>query len=151
MEDGDNWLHGERIECPSCHEALYQVDHSPFYDADFLYCDRCPIHVEVSFDDARYRAVAQRLGPKPDPAQCMRAIEAALRPCACGGRFLYEAPRRCLHCPAPVITDHPRGIDLLFGSDLLLPGAPDPTNAEAEAEQQRFAPFIRVEDLWKES
>jgi hypothetical protein len=151
MEDDDNWLHGERIECPNCHRALYRVDHSPFYDDDFLYCGRCPIHVEVSFYDPRYGEMARRPGPKPDPVQFMRAIEAELKPCACGGNFRYEAPRRCLYCHAPVITDDPHGVDLLFWSDLHLPGAPDPSDAEAEEEQRQFAPFIRTEDLWKES
>jgi hypothetical protein len=34
-----------------CHEQLYRVDHSPFYDCYFLYCDHCPMLADISFYD----------------------------------------------------------------------------------------------------
>ena len=35
MNEEENWLHGKQIECPNCHQWLYRVDHSPFYDEFF--------------------------------------------------------------------------------------------------------------------
>jgi hypothetical protein len=150
MGEDVNWLHGERIECPQCHQPLYRVDHSPFYDEDFLYCDQCPIHVEVSRYDPAYDQVVRTLPPGHDYATRMRAIEARLKPCSCGGAFRYDAPRRCPVCHAPVIVHDPTGIDLSLWSDLVLPDAPDPTDEELEKEEQRLAPYIRADDLWRD-
>src|SRR5690349_7695854 len=61
LNEETNWLHGERIACPSCQQPLYRVDHSPFYDEHLLYCDRCPIRVEVSFYDPVYHHLTQTL------------------------------------------------------------------------------------------
>jgi len=49
VDEEINWLHGEQVECSNCHQQLYRVDHSPFYDEHFLYCDSCPMRVEVSY------------------------------------------------------------------------------------------------------
>lgn len=108
LNDETNWLHGEHIACPSCHQQLYRVDHSPFYDVHFLYCDRCPIRVEVSFYDPVYTQVMQ--------IECyevlMQTLEAHLKPCGCGGTFRHDAPRRCFTCHTPVIVDAPDGVNL---------------------------------------
>lgn len=83
MEKETNWLHMEELECPVCREKLYRVDHSPFYDEHFLYCDHCPIRVEVRFYDPVYQHLVQQVVPNESrkyPA-LMRTLEFHLKPC----------------------------------------------------------------------
>jgi hypothetical protein len=116
MDEDVNWLHGERIECPQCHQPLYRVDHSPFYDEDFLYCDQCPIHVEVSRYDPAYDQVVRTLPPGHDYATRMRAIEARLKPCSCGGHSAmtrHAAAQSATHpssCTIPQASTSPCGL-----------------------------------------
>jgi hypothetical protein len=151
MDTVENWLHGEQIECPACHQALYRVDHSPMYDEVFLYCDRCPIHVEVSYYDPVYERVTREHPPDDGWTLWMRALEAQLKPCSCGGTFRHDAARRCLACHAPVIVDHPSGIDLYFWSDVFLPDDSNLSDDLVEADGRRHEPFVRTHDLWKDA
>lgn len=152
MNDEENWLHGERIKCSRCHQWLYRVDHSPFYDEYFLYCDRCPIRVEVSFYNPVLKLVERQVRQAPETGQrelyqaLMRAIEARLKPCLCGGTFRHDAPRRCFTCYTPVISDHPNGIDLY-------PGWMDVSELDASLEVQAdhwTAQFTRTEGIWQD-
>jgi hypothetical protein len=143
-----NWLHGARIACPSCHQPLYRVDHSPFYDEHFLYCDRCPIRVEVSFYDPVYTHITRRLAQDEGEryVALMRALEARLKPCMCGGAFRHDAPRRCFTCHTSVIFDDLEGVDLWdgrFASDA-------PIHEEGEEEERWRAQFIRAQDIWRD-
>ncbi len=147
MDGDENWLHGEKVICPECGEALYRVDHSPFYDEIFLYCDRCPIHVEVSYYDPVYSQMTDAFSVFEDR---LRAIEDRLKPCTCGGRFRFAAPRRCLTCHAPVIVGDSAGVDLYFWTGLKLPDAPEPTSERMRAEEARLIPYARTRDLWRE-
>lgn len=140
--DGDNWLNAAKIDCPACGIALYRVEHSPFIDASYLYCDRCPIHADVSWYDPAYGAL-----PRGDGHPSHDVVEAALNPCACGGTFRYAAPRRCLTCHAPVIVDEPDGIDLTWWSPII--DDADPSDEAIEADEQRHAAFERKTDLWR--
>jgi hypothetical protein len=148
MGEDDDWLHGAKVICPSCGQALWRVDHSPFYDEDFLYCDQCPMHVEVSFYDPVYDALARDF-PRGNVAS-LRAVEARLKPCTCGGTFRYDAARRCLTCHAPVIVENPAGINLAFWADLY-PSSDGSnwTDERMKAEERRHAPFTSTEDLWR--
>src|SRR5579884_2738134 len=100
MDEEEDWLHGERFQCFHCHQRLYRVDHSPFYDEYFLYCNRCPMRVEVSYYDPVfervYKQVRQtyRTGEAELYVALMRAIEPHLKSCLCGGIFCHNAPRR---------------------------------------------------------
>ena len=107
MNEEENWLHGKQIECPNCHQWLYRVDHSPFYDGYSRYCNRCPIHVEISYYDPVVRQVEQQVRQASEARQgewfvtFVRALEERLKPC----RFGQELPPRCasslLHLSCP--------------------------------------------------
>ena len=82
----------EQIHCPHCHLLLERVDHSPFLDNYWLYCNRCPIRVEVSSYDPVLEQVQNqvRQATGTDRGEryygaLMRAVEARLNPCRCGG------------------------------------------------------------------
>jgi hypothetical protein len=121
VDEEANWLYGEHFECPNCHQQLYRVDHSPFYDEYFLYCDSCPMRVEVSYYDPVYKHIDKHIRQTISKDESdmytalMQAIEARLKPCACGGSFRHDSPRRCIICHTPVIIDDPIGIDLWSG------------------------------------
>lgn len=155
MNEEENWLHGEQIECPACQQQLYRVDHSPFYDEHFLYCDRCPIHVEVSYYDPVYERLYKQIyvpgndQPQEDADTClMHALEARLRPCTCGGAFRHDASRRCFSCHAPVIIENPLGIDLYRWCAALLSDGVDLTDDVLEEEARWMSQFVRAEDKW---
>ncbi len=148
MNEETNWLHGERIACPSCHQPLFRVDHSPFYDAHFLYCDQCPIRVEVSYYDPVYQQLRQPLSRDEGDtyAALMRVLEGRLKPCICGGAFRHDTPRRCFRCHASVIMDDPDGVDLWPGHL----STDNPTDEEVEEERRWMAQFIRTQDIWQD-
>jgi hypothetical protein len=139
---GWNWLHGEHVRCPACQADLWRVDHSPFYDEAFFYCDTCPRHAEVSYYDPHYSDAA------PDEAARIHRVEAHLKPCVCGGRFRYNAARRCLTCGTPVIFADPAGIDLSYWEPFLEEDAPDPPEEELDGAAQKMEQFARTDDLW---
>lgn len=142
MTDNSNWLHAERLRCPACQADLWRVDHSPFYDELFLYCDTCPRHAEVSFYDPHYKDAAK------DEATRRHLVEARLKLCGCGGHFRFAAARRCPTCWTPVIVDAPVQVDLYYWDPCLEDDAPDPSDEALEAYSQKMNPLIRTEDLW---
>lgn len=110
----DNWLNSRHFHCPHCGQKLHQVDHSPFYDEDFLFCSDCPSHVEISWYDPIYGAIANKYGRNSKDwkfNEMYREIESRLKPCDCGGRYQINAPRRCYSCKKIVIKKA-MGLDL---------------------------------------
>ncbi|WP_220197346.1 hypothetical protein [Ktedonospora formicarum] len=141
VED-DNWLNRQRITCPACQRPLERIDHSPFIDYHYLYCDTCPIHVEVCYYDETFQALDQAASRENDShTSLMRVIEARLKPCACGGSFKHDAPRRCFTCHAPVIIDDAAGIDLW----------PPEEEVDEEQEAEWWPRFTRADDLWRDT
>ena len=151
-EEDDNWLDGRAIGCPRCGRSLWRVVRSPFYDSWLFYCDRCPRRAEVSYYDAKVKAIYEALAAKGDTAfQSERMhgeIERCLAPCECGGRFRMSADRRCHDCHAVVLAGpDAEGIDVWphwSGADFA-----DPT-PEEEKEWRKFeSAFIRTDGLWR--
>ena len=164
MEDtaaDDLDLRAARLGCPHCGEDLFRVDHSPLYDDHLFYCDRCANRVEFSVFDPVYVDI---VGEESDSHTgqdasghasvvevdaSMRAVEARLKPCACGGQFRHDAPRRCHVCRGEVVAGEP-DVDLWPGfCDL------DEDTGEPPAEQiQRIEAFerehIRRGDIWRD-
>jgi hypothetical protein len=152
--DGDDsWLRGVVFPCPHCHQALYRVDHSPFYDEYLLYCDRCANGVTVSYYDPMIAAIDATLasqnvsgaGAERERAR-LRLIEERLRPCECGGRFRHDNPRRCPYCLYVVIADEP-GVDLWPGY-FWVEDDRDQTDDEAERVGAYLDAHIRERDIW---
>src|SRR6266853_4613834 len=103
--DESNWLDSKVIECQNCGQKLHWLWHSPMYDESFFYCTQCPKRVEVSNYDGvvlslRKLAIekAEAAGDKEWSGRLYLLVENKLANCECGGRFKYDAPRRCLRC-----------------------------------------------------
>ncbi|HXD88748.1 MAG TPA: hypothetical protein VN641_19820 [Urbifossiella sp.] len=143
--DDDNWLEAEVVACPGCGERLFAVIHSPFCDDHRLYCDRCPRAAEVSFYDPVCMAVVDKLPADRTWEQTMAAIEPLLRPCACGGRFRGDAPRRCPSCATVVPAAARKDVSPYAGCE---DGSRDPTPEVQAAYDQFEAASIRREQLW---
>ncbi|MCG5447649.1 hypothetical protein [Micromonospora hortensis] len=143
-EVDENWLNGEDVTCRECHERLHRLDHSPLLDCYFLYCDSCPMRVDVGYYDKTFRTIADAL-PSEDRAYptLMAALEARLRRCDCGGRFRDSAPRRCHRC-STVLTDisEPSGVDVW-------PGWWTDETDTGSLEETFTARYFRTEDLWE--
>ncbi|WP_430502420.1 hypothetical protein ACQRWP_12705 [Micromonospora trifolii] len=143
-EFDDNWLNGEEVACPECHERLYRLDHSPLLDCYFLYCDSCPMRVDVGYYDGTFMTIADAL-PSRDRtySTLMAALEARLRRCDCGGRFRDSAPRRCHRC-STVLTaiSAPSGVDVW-------PGWWTDETDTGSLEETFTARYFRTEDLWE--
>ncbi len=151
--DSQHWLDPLAFSCPHCDALLFRAIHSPMYDHWQLYCDSCAKSVEVSYYDKTASALTHAVAK--DTAVSAReryhaqmwAIEAALRPCSCGGRYRYDAPRRCYVCNAVVIDDA-AGIDLWPGfvdSD----EDTDPTPAQLAEMEEFVAAHVRTLDIWQ--
>jgi hypothetical protein len=151
-EDDDNWLDGRAIVCHRCGRSLWRVVRSPFYDEWLFYCDRCPKRAEVSYYDAKVKAIYEALAAKADTAfqseRMYREIEQCLAPCDCGGQFRLSADRRCHDCHAVVLagTDA-AGIDVW-------PHWPSATFAEPTPEQEKEwqafdQAYMKSRELWR--
>jgi hypothetical protein len=153
QHDSQDWLDPQTFECPQCGTLLFRVVHSPFYDHWQLYCDSCANSVEVSYydktADALTASVSSDVSVTSDEryAAQMRAIEGALKRCACGGRYRHDAPRRCYVCNTPVVDDA-TGIDLWPGfvnadEDV------DPTPDQVVEVERFVSAHVRAQDIWR--
>lgn len=148
MTSGDEtgsgaWLNPRLLSCPCCDTQLFAVDHSPFHDEWYLYCDSCACRAEVSYYDPIVGVIEA-----PTFEERCALIERALRPCDCGGAFLFSAPRRCPSCRT-VVIDGTTGVDLWPGVGAMLPDERDPTPVELRIFAEFEESFIRRKDLWR--
>jgi hypothetical protein len=137
-QDG-NWLNGRVISCPRCGEAFLRIDHSPFYDCYYLYCDQCPRRVDVSTYDALVLAAvdAHRASGSLSYENVIAEIEPRLTGCECGGAFRDDSPRRCHLCGSALgDEDGWSGIDVW------------PHDASEEQIAAFCEEFIREDDIW---
>jgi hypothetical protein len=141
-------LHAQHMSCPHCGADLYRVDHAPQYEDVLLYCTACARRAEVAFDDPGYLAAVADAGAEADPAGVIRAVEERLRPCACGGQFRADAPRRCAQCDAVVIAGEP-GVDLWPGYCDFDIEQRMPPPEDVERINAFDASHIRRTDLWQ--
>jgi len=112
--DESNWLDSKVIECLQCGQKLHWFWHSPIYDDVFFYCNQCPRRVEVSgYDElvGKLHKIATEEVRADDEKKRGRKfyslIEKKLADCECGGRFKYDAPRRCLRCFSVLAQSEP--------------------------------------------
>jgi hypothetical protein len=136
--DNDNWLEAEVIACPSCGMKLYAVVHSPFYDCDWLYCDNCPIAVEVNWYDPRFLNRFHEYSSDQ--------IESTLNPCECGGRFRFDSPRHCFACGVEVPAASQKDLFPYTGCE---DGRRSVTDADSAKFEQFESQFLRRHTIWR--
>jgi undecaprenyl-diphosphatase len=93
------------LSCKSCGSTYGLSGHWPRHAGDhevgFLYCDRDPTVVTWSAFDERYLDVADNIStPWNLSVFSQTPVEAALKPCPCGGRFKFENRLLCPDCRA---------------------------------------------------
>ena len=150
ISDEDNWLHAETIVCLNCFEALYRVDHSPFYYSVNFYCDQCANRAEVSANDPVIHELRAELSNRHALTNetLTQAIETCLRACNCGGHYASSAARRCYKCNAVVVPDV-RDVDLWPASFTPKPDDYEPTPPESEAATHFLETHVRTTNLWR--
>ena len=148
--DEDNWLHAETIVCLNCFEALYRVDHSPFYYSVNFYCERCSNRAEVSANDPVVHELRAELGARNALTNeaLTRAIESRLRTCDCGGHYSGAAPRRWYKCNAMVLQDA-ADVDLWPAGFAPKPEDHEPTEAESQIATMFLETHVRITGLWQ--
>lgn len=106
----EEWLKQDIIQCPNCEEDLLWIEHSPFENGYYLYCNSCPKRVDVSIYDETFSEIEDSLAEKFGDSfrgnyfeTIMPIVEERLTPCECGGKYISEAIRRCVYCNHPVI------------------------------------------------
>lgn len=112
--------------CDACAKPFtMRVVHAGHAGVDFFYCEKCPNVTSIPLTDPRsagfWKGIeSKRLDLVDDPVSTRpeivkdnltvyAAFEAALAPCACGGRKRFLADLRCPHCAATYTA---------FGGDL---------------------------------
>jgi hypothetical protein len=148
--DDNNWLHAAIISCPQCQNHLYRVDHSPFYDSYFLYCDTCANRVEVDLYDPIFVAITNQLTElgQMNYATRMAAIEERLQPCSCGGNFRHNTARRCHICFA-LVLDGELDVDLWPATYGINVDEREPTDEETAQAEAFDAQHVRREHIWR--
>ena len=146
--DDDHWLASYSVHCETCQAELLMLEHSPFENGYYLYCDTCPKRVDVSVYDSIFQQIERQVRAAHSPneieehylARVMPAVEARLRPCSCGGHFRHGARPRCLHCGTPV-ADAREDFNVWF---------PDHRDADIARYETLIQQLILSEDLWQE-
>ena len=144
-DDAGDWLRPSVFPCPSCGMQLFRVGHSPFDDEWRVFCDSCPISVEVSFYDPVALQLQRDVPPDKDKSAFFDRLESLLRLCDCGGRFRFGAARRCFGCNAEVCNE--TGVDLFNYTGCELEDR-DPTPAEDAAHEEWAKRFLRTKQIW---
>lgn len=117
--------------------------------------DQCANSVEVSYYDSVTMAFANQIRDEgtldpgwPQTRAVLRLIEQRLKPCSCGGRYRYDAARRCPFCRAPALTDE-SWVDLwpgYFGVD----GDHEPSGEQIAQFEAYWNTHVRDRDLWQD-
>jgi hypothetical protein len=111
IDENDDWLASEIIECPHCQIKLLWLEHSPFENGYYFYCDSCPKRVDVSIYDPVFIEIEEGQKIKFEDLELWRKnyfenlmplVEERLLPCDCGGNYRFKAVRRCLNCGVAV-------------------------------------------------
>ncbi|MBS9774567.1 MAG: hypothetical protein KGV59_05355 [Tenacibaculum sp.] len=107
MEE-DNWLNEKIIKCTKCGNELKVCDHSPFEHSYRLYCNSCPKRVDIG----TYEKVFEEIENYDELSyeQIMIELEKRLQNCECGGEFMMNSKRRCLHCAKPLNIDEEQNV-----------------------------------------
>ena len=141
----ENWLRAKVVRCSQCETLHFQVDHSPMFDCWRIYCNACAKSAEVSFYDQVVALVRGTHPPQYSKSSFFEEIERQLRPCACGGSFLFDAARRCYNCNAVVSDDSAVDLYPFTGCEL---ESRDPTEEESAVYNEYWCRFVRAHDLW---
>ena len=144
-ENSGDWRPSAHVQCPNCKEDHYKLVHSPLLDHYTLYCDSCPIMVEVSFYSPTMIKINRNLEQPHTHKLLMQVIETRLKPCSCGGQFRARSPRRCFQCHT-IVFEGEAGVDILPG---WMDSEEEPTLEEFAMWEEFEAKFIRRDDTWK--
>lgn len=141
--EDSNWLEEDIIQCPNCNKDLLWIEHSPFENGYYLYCDSCPKRVELSIYDKTFNEIQDSLTAELGNAFrdryfefLMPVVERKLAPCDCGGKYLFEAIRRCVYCSFQVIKGER---NLWFIN----------WNGEEKKDVEFLNQLVKNESLWK--
>jgi hypothetical protein len=82
----------------SClHPLSYKRYHAGFSNEGYLYCSRDDTVLTWSSHNPHYTRIASKHPWMLTPEE-WGAVEAALKPCPCGGEFAFANPPRCPQC-----------------------------------------------------
>lgn len=91
------------LNCPHCKKNIHVKQeyfyHAGFSNQGFLYCNLCPNLLEFDTYNSSYLLVlGEHIHPWSLSSDEKKKVEDHLKPCPCGGRFLFDAFPRCPHC-----------------------------------------------------
>lgn len=79
------------------HPLSYQRYHAGFSNLGYLYCDRDDTVLTWGAYNPHYKRIVDKHPWLLTPEE-KGVVEAALKPCPCGGRFAFANAPRCPHC-----------------------------------------------------
>ena len=149
--DDDHWLASYSVHCEKCQATLLMLEHSPFENGYYLYCDTCPRRVDVSVYDSAFQEIEQQVSDTHTAQEMdsnylglvMPAVEARLRPCACTGHFKFGITPRCLYCATPVANARE-------GFNVWPADHDDADTEQTQRDEALLQQLILNEDLWQE-
>lgn len=96
------------LKCPTCRgvfrPAAPRFFHAGFGNEGFLYCDRDTSILVFSSYNRSYTQLVGDKHPWMLSANEQGFVEGHLKPCPCGGSFLFKNPPRCPHCGASIAS-----------------------------------------------
>lgn len=144
LEDFDDDVEKELIRCSSCDTQLLVIEHSPFENGYYLYCDSCPVRMDISIYDKKFEEVESELKKKYENfyerEDCLEILlsrlEKYLKNCSCGGHYRFDSKIRCLSC-GEFLGDFPDYMNVWYLEDF------------DDTQENRESTYI-VESEWKD-
>jgi len=107
------------ISCPHCSKVIRLRQKNPYHagfsNQGFMYCDSCSATLEFGSYNQEYVKIVGDKHPWMLSTEEKAKVEDHLRPCACGGRFRFDALPRCPFCDcelAAVLPDKMHFIEI---------------------------------------
>lgn len=83
--------------CKSCKKDFYAEVNDEMGSWEIKHCNRCNNVVRINWLEPLSKKVEKKAYLQ-DNRWSIELIESYLKPCSCGGRFLYDALPRCPYC-----------------------------------------------------
>jgi len=100
------------LRCKTCKKDFYAETYDKMDTLTILHCDKCINVIRINW----YTPLSEKLKEKAsnkDRKKNIHLVESYLKPCSCGGNFLYNAKHRCPYCHSNKV-EKMRGVKAKF-------------------------------------
>ena len=92
-----------QLHCNTCNKDFYGETYDEMESWDIIHCDNCSNVIRIDWHKPLSKKVEEKTRLRNNRWNT-KFIESYLKPCSCGGHFLYSAKPRCPFCKSDKVT-----------------------------------------------